>query len=407
MAYKFQDGTFEFAGQLTSSVGLSGSVISADHFLGNASLLAGIVANPMGEALAMGTNNITGVGIIEADTIQTSVDGDGLNINFDGNTGTSLITLKNGVADALSITDGSADFMIFDTATDDNIEFKKNVTFNGVTIADLGTVTTCNIDGGAIDGTTIGANSAGAGTFTTCDATTDFTIGGLVITDNTITDDGTLVIAATTATSFSDGNITNVGDINCDSISVDAAGSGLNIDYSGGDTGTNLITIADSLADALSIVDNENDWMVFNTSDDVLQIGFAAGNIESAGKHHFEAGMTFNSVNTGSVGASPGVARINPSQGTAQYVLVSGSTAQTLRLPEIKNIGAASGEKGYQYFIKRAYGVADDGSIKPSTVDLTISCSAADEIDGESTITLESPGASVMLFGTGSIWHVF
>jgi hypothetical protein len=56
-----------------------------------------------------------------------------------------------------------------------------------------------DIDAGAIDGTAIGASSHTTGKFTTCDATTDFTIGGLVITDNTITDDGTLSIVATTA----------------------------------------------------------------------------------------------------------------------------------------------------------------------------------------------------------------
>ena len=54
------------------------------------------------------------------------------------------------------------------------------------------------IDGGEIDGTTIGASSHTTGKFTTCDATTDFTIGGTVITNNTITDDGTLTITATT-----------------------------------------------------------------------------------------------------------------------------------------------------------------------------------------------------------------
>ena len=48
-------------------------------------------------------------------------------------------------------------------------------------------------------GTFSGAVTFGAGlTSTTIDATTDFTIGGLVITDNTITDDGTLTITATT-----------------------------------------------------------------------------------------------------------------------------------------------------------------------------------------------------------------
>ena len=56
-----------------------------------------------------------------------------------------------------------------------------------------------DIDAGAIDGTTVGSSSHTTGKFTTCDATTDFTIGGTVITNNTITDDGTLSIVATTA----------------------------------------------------------------------------------------------------------------------------------------------------------------------------------------------------------------
>jgi len=56
---------------------------------------------------------------------------------------------------------------------------KGNLSTNAITFPGALTVT------GAIAGGTI-------------DATTDFTIGGLVITDNTITDDGTLTITATT-----------------------------------------------------------------------------------------------------------------------------------------------------------------------------------------------------------------
>ena len=100
-----------------------------------------------------------------------------------------------------------------------------NWTAASQTCANLGTVTTADINGGTIDATTVGASSHTTGKFTTVDATTDFTIGGTVITDNTITDDGTLVIAASTATSFSDGNITNVGDIALDTISSDAGTS--------------------------------------------------------------------------------------------------------------------------------------------------------------------------------------
>jgi hypothetical protein len=77
------------------------------------------------------------------------------------------------------------------------------------TIADLGSVTTCDINGGAIDGAVIGAASQVAGDFsaigavaagtivgTTIDATTDFTIDGLVLTADTITNDAGLSIVA-------------------------------------------------------------------------------------------------------------------------------------------------------------------------------------------------------------------
>src|SRR3990167_7923430 len=58
-----------------------------------------------------------------------------------------------------------------------NVTFESGVTFASQTIADLGTVTTCNIDGGTIDGVTIGGSSAGAGTFTTVTATTSIALG--------------------------------------------------------------------------------------------------------------------------------------------------------------------------------------------------------------------------------------
>ncbi len=92
----------------------------------------------------------------------------------------------------------------------------------------LGTIATqasnsVDIDGGAIDGAVIGANAAVAGTF-----------------------------AALTSTSInlSEGNITNAGDINCDSISSDDAATGLNIIFDGTDTGDNEITLTDNLANA-------------------------------------------------------------------------------------------------------------------------------------------------------------
>lgn len=62
--------------------------------------------------------------------------------------------------------------------------FAANWTNAGNTVADLGTVTTVDINGGTVDGATVGANSASTIKGTTIDATTDFTLigttGGLV-----------------------------------------------------------------------------------------------------------------------------------------------------------------------------------------------------------------------------------
>jgi hypothetical protein len=59
-----------------------------------------------------------------------------------------------------------------------------------------------NADPGGSWSFTVPVDVDAALTATTVDADTDFTVGGTVITDNTITDDGTLIISTATATQF-------------------------------------------------------------------------------------------------------------------------------------------------------------------------------------------------------------
>ena len=87
-------------------------------------------------------------------------------------------------------------------------------------------ITKVDINGGAIDGATIGANSAAAGTFTSLDVT--------------------------------DGDITNVGDINVDSVSSDAGSFDLLLD--------------DNTAAALEIKEGSNAYMTFVTTNSSEQI---------------------------------------------------------------------------------------------------------------------------------------
>jgi hypothetical protein len=66
------------------------------------------------------------------------------------------------------------------TATFADLTGTGTINFTGATVSNLGTVTTADINGGTIDGVTIGGSSAGAGTFSSLTATTADINGGTV-----------------------------------------------------------------------------------------------------------------------------------------------------------------------------------------------------------------------------------
>jgi len=105
-----------------------------------------------GGAVSFGDNNITNVGDINVDSVSSDNGTD-----FD-------ILLDDNQATALEIKEGSTAYMTFVTtdAGEQITVAKKLLVSNGVTFES----NTVDINGGAIDGTTIGANSAAAGTFT-------------------------------------------------------------------------------------------------------------------------------------------------------------------------------------------------------------------------------------------------
>ena len=112
------------------------------------------------------------------------------------------------------------------------------------------------------------------------------TISGNQINGGTI---GSVTISALAgALSLGDNNITNVGDINADSISVDAATAGLNIDFSAANTGTSKLTLRDNMADALNVTEGSNSYIKFittNSSEKILisQDTEFVGNISASG----------------------------------------------------------------------------------------------------------------------------
>jgi len=114
---------------------------------------------------------------------------------------------------------------------------------------------------------------------------------------------GTTAMQAATCTSLSagDGNITNVGSIACDTVTVDAASAGLDISF-GGVTTKNLISLQDNLADALTIKQGANSYMKFTTTDSSELITFGKG-LTAASQTWTDLGaVTTCDINGGTVG---------------------------------------------------------------------------------------------------------
>ena len=128
------------------------------------------------EGLSLNEQNITNVGSLSCDSIIVDDSSVGLDIVFGGATATNKVTLTDNLADALNITQGSNSYLKFVTTNDsEQIVFGKNSTFSGTTIADLGSVTSVDINGGTIDNTdvTVGTGKTldvSDGTLTTSDA---------------------------------------------------------------------------------------------------------------------------------------------------------------------------------------------------------------------------------------------
>jgi len=83
-----------------------------------------------------------------------------------------------------------------------------------------------------------------------------------------LNEDGTVTITGTVtlpATSFGNGNITNIGNINCDRISVADSAIGLELLFDGATT-LNKISLTDNLADALNINQGGTSYMKFVTT---------------------------------------------------------------------------------------------------------------------------------------------
>ena len=157
-----------------------------------------------GSSVNFSSGTLSSINDLNTDAISVDDAAVGLNVDFSGgNNTTSKITLKDNVADALNITEGSNSYIKFVTTdSSEQIVFGKNSTFASTTIADLGTVTTADINGGTWQGTIDGNWTAASqtcadlGSVTTCDINGG-TING--ITDLAVADGGTGASSASDA----------------------------------------------------------------------------------------------------------------------------------------------------------------------------------------------------------------
>jgi len=187
--------------------------------------------------------------------------------------------------------------------------------------------------------------------------------------------------------SLSDNNITNVGDINCDSVSVDDAAVGLDIQF-GGNTGLNKLSLTDNLASALDITQASNSYIKFATSNgsELITVGqnstFAGTTISNLGTVSAATSIT----STEFVGPIDGiVGGSTPAAGTFTTL-----TVNTRLVPDAvggADIGSATAEFGDIY-------IADDKRIRLGN-------------DQDAAISFDEAGANALLLsGSGQGIHV-
>ena len=238
------------AGSISTAAGAltigSAAAINITPTAGSAILLDGTISIDAG--VVTGATSITSTAFAGALTGNVTGNASGTAATVTSGTQAAITTLANvttvGALDAGSITSGFTSIdvgsgAITTTGALSIASMGTNWTNASRTVADMGIVTTIDINGGTIDGAIIGGAATAAITGTAVTGTS--IVGGTV--------------AGTTA-AFS-GLITANGGITF------AAGD--DITFTGG-TGTNDIVLANGLADALSITDGSADVIAISTA---------------------------------------------------------------------------------------------------------------------------------------------
>ena len=136
----------------------------------------------------------------EFDAISTAIatKSDTAGPTFTGTVTIPTVDINAGAIDGTTIGASSAAAGTFTDLTASG-----TVNFNGATVSNLGTITTANLDGGTADNIVIGGSTAAAGTFTTL-AATSATVGGAAVLTSVAFSDLDAGAVTTSAESFAD-----------------------------------------------------------------------------------------------------------------------------------------------------------------------------------------------------------
>jgi len=207
---------------------ITGAYINDDIISGQAEITSSLAAAD--ELLYSDAGTVKRVGVDTLTTYLAGVNaGTVTSTGLSDSSGVISLDIQNMTA---SSTIADADLIVIDDGAGGTL--RKMTRANFIESAALDAI---NIDGGAIDGAVIGANSAAAITGTTIDAGTDFTIGNTVITDGVITDTAGIQIvgtgyplnihrAASSANYLGFTNDATGSNLGADSFDIGLAGSG-------------------------------------------------------------------------------------------------------------------------------------------------------------------------------------
>ena len=314
VAHIRDDGSFEInnlkiADMTISSLTTNGDINITPNGTGSTVIKRLVVS----DGLDLGDLAALNVGAISVDSVQAD-DGAG----FD-------LTLADNQAAALEIKEGSNAYITFVT-TDSSEQItidKKTVVSTGVTFQS----DTVDINGGAIDGAIIGANSAAAGTFTTATATS-------VQATNIKANDGTaaMTIADSTGAVATLGALTVGGNLTVNGTTTSIDSVTLTIEdplitlaknNSGGDANVldqGLLINRGSLDNVSMIWDESEDEFAMAVT--AAEAGATAGNITIDSYAALHAGVTtVTDLQTGTISAADGATAATVADSTGVITL--------------------------------------------------------------------------------------